>query len=65
MPQAGHVKLGILNVKGQKIKTLIDTELEAGQHRTIWSGVDNLNRSVASGVYFVRIETAGQVSVKK
>lgn len=65
IPQAGRVKLSIFNLRGQKVKTLLDSDIERGQHRVVWDGRDDGNRSVASGVYFIRLEAAGKTSIRK
>jgi hypothetical protein len=56
LPAASHVKLEIFNTVGQKVATLIDGQLEAGEHTIQWDG-----RDVASGIYFYRV-TAGEYS---
>ena len=65
IPQTGRVKLRIFNMKGQKVKTLIDGDIEKGRHRVVWNGRDERNRSVASGVYFIRLEAAGKSCTRK
>ncbi len=50
-----NVKLEIYNVKGQKVKTLCNDNLKAGNHKYIWNGRDQNNRKVASGVYFAKM----------
>ena len=53
------VSLTVYNVRGQRIATLLNNEVP--QSRTFtWNGVDDSGSSVASGVYFARLEVAGQ-----
>lgn len=59
------VELNIYNVKGQKVKTLVDSKLIPGKYRFVWDGKDNNNKSVSSGVYFTRVEAAGKCKTKK
>lgn len=49
------VKLEIFNVKGQKVKTLCNANLNAGNHKFTWNARDNNNRRVASGIYFAKM----------
>jgi len=63
--QTGRVKVNIYNIKGQLIKTMIDSEIPAGQHSLVWNGMDNNGESVASGVYFYRLETGNYKQTKK
>ncbi len=59
------VELYIYNVKGQKVKTLLKEEKEAGMHSIIWNGSDDNNNSVSSGVYFYRMVTETVIESKK
>jgi hypothetical protein len=63
--KAGNVKLNVYNVKGQLVRRLTNGELQRGSHRIIWNGCDELNRPVASGVYFYRLETKGYTKTNK
>lgn len=49
------VKLQILNINGELIKTIIDRDFPPGQHEVIWDGTDSQNKKVTSGVYFYRL----------
>ncbi|MFO8145117.1 MAG: FlgD immunoglobulin-like domain containing protein [Candidatus Syntrophosphaera sp.] len=57
LPKAANVRLDILNVKGQLVRTLINSEMKAGLHRAVWDGTDMNNVSVASGVYLYRMSS--------
>lgn len=65
IPQTGRTKLSIFNIRGQKVKTLLNENIEKGQYRVVWDGRDDTNRSVASGVYFIHLEAAGKTSIRK
>jgi len=56
LPQTAPVKLVIYNIRGQKVKVLLNESLEYGNHKVVWNGRDDSNRPVASGVYFARLE---------
>jgi len=61
----GHVTVDIYNVKGQKVKTVANSVLEAGSHKVVWNGQDDNGHSVSSGIYFYRMQTEGYRAVKK
>ncbi len=49
------VNLEVYNIKGQKVKTLINEEMQKGNHSIIWSGLDSNNKSVSSGIYLYQL----------
>ena len=51
------VDLIIYNIKGQKIKTLISSYYEKGNHSIIWDGLDEFGNSVSSGIYIYNLKT--------
>ena len=59
------VSLDIYNTKGQKVKTLVSSEMEPGNYSVIWSGTDNNNKKVASGIYFYKMKAGKYTSTKK
>jgi len=63
--EAGKVSLDIYNVKGQKVKTLLNDHREAGTHNIVWNGTDDNNRSVSSGIYFYKMKNGKFSSTKK
>ncbi|MBL7148612.1 MAG: T9SS type A sorting domain-containing protein [Candidatus Cloacimonetes bacterium] len=60
-----NVEISIYNIKGQKVKTLVNKILPAGEHTTIWNGKDSNNKRVGSGIYFYKLEAGGYQKVKK
>ncbi len=52
-----HTELMVYNVKGQKVNMLFEGEQPAGEHSIVWTGKDENNSSVASGIYFLRLKT--------
>ncbi len=62
----GQTNLTIYNVKGQKVRTLIDQYMEAQVHNVVWNGQDNSGKKVTSGVYYAVLKAAGSTpGVKK
>lgn len=65
LPEPSRVSVVIYNMTGQVIRTLIDQEMGAGFHSTVWNGKDNLGKEVASGAYFYQMKTGSFTEVKK
>ena len=59
------VNLEIFNLKGQKVKQLINDQLSEGQHSVVWNGTDDSGKSVSSGIYFYKMRTGNYTSTKK
>lgn len=57
MPKHTVANLTVFDVRGRKVKTLIAEHLEPGRYSIPWDGRDNQSRRVASGVYYVRLES--------
>ncbi len=59
----------IFNIKGQKVKTLVDKQQSAGYHTVMWNGKDNSGKAAASGLYFYKMVSEGNsgdyTSIKK
>lgn len=65
LPTAAKVNLSIYNVLGQHVKTLVDTDMRAGYQTVTWDGTDNTGHTVASGVYFYKLNAGDFTATKK
>ena len=65
LPHPTRVELSIYNMKGQRIRTLVQGDQEAGTHQIIWDGKNFSGERVASGVYFYIMSTPEFHQVKK
>ncbi len=61
------VSLFVYNIKGQKIRTLVNKKQDAGFYNVIWNGKSNSGKNVTSGVYFygLQVENGDYTSIKK
>nr|MBI9030499.1 T9SS type A sorting domain-containing protein [bacterium] len=58
--QQSQVTVDIYNIKGQKVKSLLKENQEAGQHSIIWKGDNNEGKRVSSGSYFYRVKSGDE-----
>ncbi|RLC54034.1 MAG: hypothetical protein DRH89_09940, partial [Candidatus Cloacimonadota bacterium] len=69
LKQDSFVSLNIYNIRGQKVKTLVSDEMQAGYHSVVWNGTNDSGKSVSSGMYFSSFDTNDEngdfTSVKK
>ncbi len=60
-----QVDLLIYNLRGQKVRTLVQARQPAGRYEVKWDGRDDGGRPVPSGVYFYRLQAGGQAATRK
>ncbi len=65
VPQASRVTVQIFNVKGQLVRTLVDSPMGAGPRSATWDGRNNTGQQVATGVYFYRLAARGISETRK
>jgi flagellar hook assembly protein FlgD len=65
LAEAGEAQLSVYNLKGQKVKNLIDEYMSAGQHFTSWDGTNNQGEITGSGVYFYQLKTESKIINRK
>jgi hypothetical protein len=52
--------LRVYDARGRLVRTLLSGYVAAGSHSVTWNGMDDTGRSAASGVYFLRLQAAGE-----
>jgi len=57
VPEIAHVTLNIYDLSGRLVKNLVDSELGAGTHSSVWDGTDMNNNLVPTGVYVYILNT--------
>ena len=62
---AGHVRLEVFNLLGQRVAMLVDGERSQGINVVHWDGRDDRGTSVPTGIYFYRLTQQGQSQVRK
>ena len=59
VPAQAHVVIRVYDVSGSLVRTLVDEVSPPGRFEKVWDGLNDTGNSVASGIYFYRMETAG------
>lgn len=65
LPVSGNVSMSVFDMTGRLVTAVVNEEMAAANHTIIWDGTDSTGSSVGAGVYFCRLETAGQVLTQK
>jgi len=60
LPAPGHARLSIYNQLGQLVTVVADEDFAGGVNQRSWQA-----GSLAPGVYFIHLESAGMISVRK
>ena len=65
MIEDGNVSIEVYNIKGQKVKTLINEHRTVGDYFIVWDGSNSNNNKVSSGIYFYKMKSSNYTSTKK
>ena len=65
MKGTNPVTVEVYNLKGQKVRTLVDETKAEGHYQAKWDGTDENGRKVTSGVYFYRMKSGKFTSSRK
>lgn len=50
------VSLKVYNLLGQEVRTLVSAVQSCGEYKVLWDARDDANRSLSSGIYFLRLQ---------
>lgn len=65
LPVYSQVSLVIYNIKGEKVRTLVEEQKGAGFHSVVWDGRDDFGHEESSGIYFYRMRAGLYRKVNK
>jgi hypothetical protein len=60
-----RVQVAVYNIRGQKIRQLVDDSFSYGTHTIFWNGTSDTGLSVASGLYLYKVQSEGVSAVGK
>ena len=55
LPKASHVEIGVYDLVGRKVATVVNEEFAAGAHSHRWDGRDASGHVARAGVYFLKL----------
>jgi len=62
LASSGRVEIDIFDVEGRLVRKLAPGPVAAGTHVTLWNGLDDRGRRLASGSYFYRLSVDGRIA---
>ena len=60
LPENAAVSVAVYNTAGQRVRLISAILSEDGRHFLNWEGLSDLGHQVSSGLYFVKVEAAGE-----
>ena len=58
-------EITIYNMKGQKVKTVLNEKLSVGVHNVLWNGTDEIGQKVSAGLYLSKIQVGNDMKIRK
>jgi len=65
IPATAWVTLGIYNMLGEQVKTLLNDTVAAGEHSINWNGTNDSGKRVSSGIYLIRLSSGDNNQMRK
>lgn len=65
LPYPDRVRIDVFDVRGRRVKTVVDRNFPAGRHHREWSGRDQAGHEVAAGVYYARLSVGDQILTRR
>lgn len=65
LPFEADVELGVFDVSGRQVATLVKGVLPAGQYTRQWAGRDGSGRELGAGVYFIRLKAGNDTRMSR
>jgi Peptidase family M28/FlgD Ig-like domain len=62
---SNKTELTIYNLKGQRVKLLVNDQLSVGKHEVVWNGTDDSGKQVSSGLYLYRLRSGDDSQTSK
>lgn len=59
VPRSGPVRVGVFDVHGKHVATLVNDTMGSGVYRVRWNGKNSTGADAASGVYYAQIQSRG------
>jgi putative hemolysin len=65
LPSRADVSLGVYNVAGRLVRTLVAGAQTEGIHQVVWDGRDAAGEALPAGIYYGRLEVGGEARTQK
>ena len=62
---SGYIELGIFDLMGREVKSLINEYQTAGNKSVMWDGTNNSKEPVSAGMYLYTLKAGDFIKTKK
>jgi flagellar hook assembly protein FlgD len=63
--QTSPVSIEVYDICGQKVRTLVDAAIQAGNYSVIWDGTDDSGNVLPGGIYLYRMKSENATMTKR
>jgi hypothetical protein len=65
LEKAASIKLTVINLMGQAVRTLAAGQMAAGDYAMVWDGRNDAGEFVPSGTYLIQLQNGNRTQIKK
>jgi hypothetical protein len=65
LPEERRVEMSVYDLRGERVRLLMDQTMPAGRHRLTWAGIGDDGRRLPPGVYWVKTRAGDRGDVRK
>ncbi|MEN8191344.1 MAG: T9SS type A sorting domain-containing protein [Bacteroidota bacterium] len=65
IPVSNNVQIDVYNIMGQKVRTLVNTEMNAGSYEVTWDAKNDNGEQVSTGIYFFHMKSSHYQATQK
>ncbi len=65
LPARSHVTIEVINILGQRVRTLVNESKSAGTHHIEWDATDDAGKPLSTGLYLYRFQAGEHVETRK
>ena len=62
---SGKLLVSIYDISGRLINNLLNKKIDAGYYSVRWNGQNFNGEPMPTGIYFVQVESGGDLSIRK
>ncbi len=65
LPEAASVTFSVYNMRGQRVRTLVNNDVGPGSYMITWDGTSDNGEPLSSGIYFYRVLAGDKMVTRK